>query len=86
MIPPAFVYDGPIFENIQMGDNINLEMFPAPIWRAKISVICLNRADGSIWGPKFCMIQRINREEDMRLFLKMAAFVWAVIAFAIPHA
>jgi UbiD family decarboxylase len=32
LIPPAFVDDGPIFENIQMGDDINLEMFPAPIW------------------------------------------------------
>ena len=32
LIPPAYVDDGPIFENIRTGDDIDLEMFPAPIW------------------------------------------------------
>ncbi len=31
-IPPIDVADGPIFENVLMGDEIDVEMFPTPIW------------------------------------------------------
>ena len=32
LIPPVYVDDGPIFENIRMGDHIDQDIFPAPIW------------------------------------------------------
>ena len=31
-IPPVEVADGPIFENIYMDDDVDVEMFPTPIW------------------------------------------------------
>jgi len=31
-IPPKFVDDGPIFENVMMGDEIDVTQFPTPIW------------------------------------------------------
>ena len=35
LIPPNQVEDGPIFENIMRGDDIDLESFPAPHWHEK---------------------------------------------------
>ncbi|MBT5048049.1 MAG: UbiD family decarboxylase [Rhodospirillaceae bacterium] len=32
LIPPVDVEDGPIFENILLGDDVDIEQFPAPIW------------------------------------------------------
>lgn len=32
LIPPVFVEDGPVFENIQMGDDVDIDQFPSPIW------------------------------------------------------
>lgn len=32
MIPPVFVDDGPIFENILTGDDVDVEIFPTPLW------------------------------------------------------
>lgn len=32
MIPPIFVDEGPIFENIITGKDIDVEMFPTPLW------------------------------------------------------
>jgi UbiD family decarboxylase len=32
LIPPVFVEDGPIFENILTGDDVDVEIFPTPIW------------------------------------------------------
>jgi 4-hydroxy-3-polyprenylbenzoate decarboxylase len=31
-IPPVFVEDGPIFENVLTGDDVDVEMFPTPMW------------------------------------------------------
>ncbi len=31
-IPYQFVEDGPIFENVRMGDEVNVLSFPAPLW------------------------------------------------------
>src|SRR5215211_1662122 len=31
-IPPKYVNDGPIFENVMTGDEIDVTRFPAPIW------------------------------------------------------
>ena len=31
-IPPKFVDDGPVFENVMTGDAIDVTMFPAPKW------------------------------------------------------
>ena len=31
-IPPKFVNDGPIFENVMKGDDIDVTMFPTPQW------------------------------------------------------
>ncbi|TAN21027.1 MAG: UbiD family decarboxylase [Actinomycetota bacterium] len=33
-IPPKFVKDGPIFENVVRGNDIDLTMFPAPKWHS----------------------------------------------------
>jgi 3-polyprenyl-4-hydroxybenzoate decarboxylase len=33
-IPPKYVNDGPIFENVMTGDDIDLTRFPAPKWHA----------------------------------------------------
>ena len=35
LIPPKEVADGPVFENVVQGDNIDLEAFPAPHWHEK---------------------------------------------------
>ena len=32
LIPPIFVDDGPIFENVIEGDAVDLEIFPTPVW------------------------------------------------------
>jgi 4-hydroxy-3-polyprenylbenzoate decarboxylase len=32
LIPPVFVEDGPIFENVITGDAVDVEMFPTPMW------------------------------------------------------
>jgi 4-hydroxy-3-polyprenylbenzoate decarboxylase len=32
LIPPSYVDDGPVFENIMMGDDINVLAFPSPLW------------------------------------------------------
>jgi 4-hydroxy-3-polyprenylbenzoate decarboxylase len=32
LIAPAYVDDGAIFENVRMGNDIDLDIFPAPIW------------------------------------------------------
>jgi len=32
LIPPVFVDDGPVFENRLTGDDVDLEIFPTPIW------------------------------------------------------
>lgn len=34
-IPPVFVEDGPVMENVQTGDQINALKFPSPIWYEK---------------------------------------------------
>ncbi|MGE0628455.1 MAG: UbiD family decarboxylase [Hyphomicrobiaceae bacterium] len=31
-IPPKFVNDGPVFENVMKGDDIDVSVFPTPIW------------------------------------------------------
>lgn len=35
LIPPRFVEDGPVFENILTGDDIDVTKFPTPIWHAE---------------------------------------------------
>ena len=35
LIPPNEVEGGPIFENIQLGDDVDLDVFPAPLWHEK---------------------------------------------------
>ncbi|MQA67512.1 MAG: hypothetical protein GEU76_16685 [Alphaproteobacteria bacterium] len=35
IIPHEIVDDGPIFENVLMGDDIDVEKFRAPIWNEK---------------------------------------------------
>jgi UbiD family decarboxylase len=35
LIPPVEVDSGPIFENVMMGDDVDLEIFPTPIWHEK---------------------------------------------------
>ncbi len=35
LIPPVDVDDGPVFENIMLGDEVDLEIFPTPIWHKK---------------------------------------------------
>jgi UbiD family decarboxylase len=32
LIPPVEVESGPIFENVYMGDDVDLEIFPTPVW------------------------------------------------------
>ncbi len=32
LIPPVEVADGPVFENVYMDDDVDLDMFPTPIW------------------------------------------------------
>ena len=32
LIPPVFVEEGPIFENIQTGEDVDVEKFPSPVW------------------------------------------------------
>ena len=31
-IPPTYVNDGPIFENVMTGDDVDVTRFPAPKW------------------------------------------------------
>ena len=33
-IPPVFVDDGPVFENIVKEDDVDIEKFPTPVWHA----------------------------------------------------
>src|SRR5262245_31130335 len=33
-IPPKYVDDGPIFENVMTGDDVDVTALPAPIWHA----------------------------------------------------
>lgn len=35
LIPPNPVEDGPIFENVMQGENVDLEAFPTPLWHEK---------------------------------------------------
>src|ERR1700754_3571646 len=35
IIPHEIVEDGPVFENIMMGDDVDITKFPAPIWHEK---------------------------------------------------
>ncbi len=35
LIPPVEVDDGPILENVMIGDEVDLEMFPTPLWHEK---------------------------------------------------
>src|SRR5262245_49505804 len=35
IIPHEIVDDGPVFENIMMGDDVDVEKFPSPIWHEK---------------------------------------------------
>ncbi len=35
LIPPAYVDDGPIFENVMTGEDVDLEIFPTPFWHEK---------------------------------------------------
>jgi 4-hydroxy-3-polyprenylbenzoate decarboxylase len=35
LIPPKEVKSGPIFENVRIGDEVNLYEFPAPVWHEK---------------------------------------------------
>ena len=32
MIPPVYIEDGPVFENIMTGDDIDVLSFPSPMW------------------------------------------------------
>jgi UbiD family decarboxylase len=32
LIPPVYVEDGPVFENVIEGDAVDLEIFPTPVW------------------------------------------------------
>jgi UbiD family decarboxylase len=32
LIPPVYVDDGPVFENIMIGDDVDVLAFPSPIW------------------------------------------------------
>jgi 4-hydroxy-3-polyprenylbenzoate decarboxylase len=32
LVPPVFVDSGPVFENVITGDDIDVEMFPTPLW------------------------------------------------------
>jgi len=32
LIPPVFVEDGPVFENVMMGDDVDVLSFPSPLW------------------------------------------------------
>lgn len=35
LIPPVEVTDGPVMENVMMGDEVDLEIFPTPLWHEK---------------------------------------------------
>jgi len=35
LIPPTLVEGGPIFENMQLGEDVDLDIFPAPLWHEK---------------------------------------------------
>jgi UbiD family decarboxylase len=35
LVPHEIVEDGPVFENVMMGDDVDVEKFPAPIWHEK---------------------------------------------------
>jgi UbiD family decarboxylase len=35
LIPHEIVEDGPVFENVQMGDDIDVTKFPSPVWHEK---------------------------------------------------
>ncbi len=35
LVPPVEVTDGPVFENVVTGDDVDLEMFPTPKWHEK---------------------------------------------------
>src|ERR1700722_19137519 len=35
LIPHEIVADGPVMENVMMGDDVDVEKFPAPIWHEK---------------------------------------------------
>ncbi len=35
LIPHEIVADGPVFENVMMGEDVDVEKFPAPIWHEK---------------------------------------------------
>ena len=32
LIPPVIVDDGKVFENVIEGDDVDLEIFPTPVW------------------------------------------------------
>lgn len=52
-VPPVDVQDGPIFENVLMGDEIDLEKFPTPLW---------HEGDGGRYIGTGCMV--IQRDPD----------------------
>ena len=35
LIPPVMVEDGPILDNILLGDDVDLDVFPTPVWHEK---------------------------------------------------
>ncbi len=35
LIPPVTVSDGPVMENVLIGDDVDLEIFPTPLWHEK---------------------------------------------------
>jgi UbiD family decarboxylase len=52
-IPPRTVTDGPVLENVQVGDDVDLLGFPAPIW---------HRGDGGRYIGTGCVV--ISRDPD----------------------
>jgi 4-hydroxy-3-polyprenylbenzoate decarboxylase len=50
-IPPKYVEDGPVMQNVMTGDSVDVTKFPAPHWQAAITSRAIRTTAGSIAAP-----------------------------------
>lgn len=77
MRPPQFVSDGPVFENAQQGDNVNILAFPAPLWHEKdggryigTSVLIITKDPDSDWVNVGTYRVQVQDERTVTVFIE----------------
>lgn len=76
-IPPRAVPGGPVLENCELGDKVNLFRFPTPKWRTLeggryigTSTLVINRNPDEGWVNMGCYRQMIHDEKTVGFFVE----------------